>query len=179
MPAPLPHLPPAEPSATAQLIRQHGKERGEEFYLSCLIYAQTLWQRQLPAQTILFLNRAFGSTISDRSSILEKYPLPYQAVVYCLQNLPTDTFHGNPRRHWQHLATRMSGHLLERRRWRAWACWYLSTKTLPHLEADRKQITEEGIIEPDLETLLKMLENHGINGEKELFLSCIKNLSTN
>jgi len=72
------------------------------------------------------------------------------ALAWLLRNRPADQFIGNPRRHWQHLATRMVAPHKELRTWRAWACWYLAKEILPEPDfpGDLEQIREEGIVEP-------------------------------
>jgi GNAT superfamily N-acetyltransferase len=63
---------------------------------------------------------------------------------------PEGKFVGNPRRHYQHLATRMVGPHQELRTWRAWACWYLAKEQLPEKDfpSDTLQVRHEGVIEP-------------------------------
>jgi GNAT superfamily N-acetyltransferase len=69
-------------------------------------------------------------------------------------------FIGNPRRHWQHLATRMVEPNKELRTWRAWACWYLAKTVLPEADfpSDQKQIREEQIVEPTHEQIADHLQ---------------------
>jgi ribosomal protein S18 acetylase RimI-like enzyme len=67
-----------------------------------------------------------------------------------MHHRPADKFIGNPRRHYQHLATRMVEPHKELRTWRAWACWYLAKEALPESEfpSDPQQVRKEGIIKP-------------------------------
>ena len=84
-------------------------------------------------------------------------------------------FFGNPRRHWQHYATRMSGPRSEIRRWRAWACWALSVRILPEVEfpADEKQIREEELVLPEEAEIQAQLAQLGWGGEAELWAQIV------
>lgn len=148
--APHPLLPVIDRPYKAEEINAFGKDRGPAFYETCHRYAQSLWQTGFPAKCILLLNRALSSPMPDSEPILQALPLPYQAMAWLLINRPADQFIGNPRRHWQHLATRMVEPDKELRTWRAWACWYLSKEILPESEfpGDLEQIREEGVVEP-------------------------------
>lgn len=141
--SPCPHLPPLDRVYTSEDIAALGKERGRRFVETCLKYAQCLWLDGFPAKSILLVNRAM-SVPSD-----EVVP-PYRAIAWMLQNRPSGRFIGNPRRHWQHYATRMNEGHKELRIWRAWACWFLACRILPEAEfpADLEQIREEGVVEP-------------------------------
>lgn len=57
---------------------------------------------------------------------------------------------GNPRRHYQHLATRMVAPHKELRTWRAWACWYLAKEVLPEADYphDSQQVRQERVVKP-------------------------------
>ena len=125
-------------------------ERGPLFYETALHYAQSLWREGFPAKSILIINRSLSLPLSADEPILAKWPLPYQALVWIMQHRVEGQFIGNPRRHWQHLATRMVEPNKELRTWRAWACWYLAQLILPEAEfpSDQKQIREEQIVEP-------------------------------
>jgi hypothetical protein len=91
--------------------------------------------------------------------------MPYRAIGWILRHGETVGFLGNPRRHFQHLATRMSGGETERRIARAWACWELARRVNPAWEADERQIASEGIVEPSLAEVTADLERHGLPGE--------------
>lgn len=127
-------------------------ERGPLFYETALHYAQSLWREGFPAKSILLINRALALPLKGDIPILAKWPLPYAALVWIMQNRVEGQFIGNPRRHWQHLATRMVEPNKELRTWRAWACWYLAKTILPESEfpGDDKQIRDDQIIEPEL-----------------------------
>lgn len=127
-------------------------ERGPLFYETALHYAQSLWREGFPAKSILLINRALSIPLTGGEPVLARWPLPYAALVWIMQNRVEGQFIGNPRRHWQHLATRMVEPNKELRIWRAWACWYLAKTILPEAEfpADDKQIRGEQVIEPTL-----------------------------
>jgi len=148
--APHPLLPPIDRVHRAEEINAFGKDRGADFYRTCHLYAQSLWQIGFPAKCILLLNRALSCPLPLTAPILQELPLPYQAIAWLLLNRPEDQFIGNPRRHWQHLATRMVEPHKELRTWRAWACWYLAKESLPEADfpGDTEQIREEDVIEP-------------------------------
>jgi hypothetical protein len=164
-----PHLPPAETVVTAAATRDLGSDRGSRFYEAALGYAQSLWKQGLPARSLLLLNRAMGCDLREGEPVLETWPLPYAAVAWILVERRPDQFIGNPRRHWQHLATRMVAPRKELRVWRAWACWHLSRLTLPEMPADDRQIAEEGIVEPSIGTIREGLLQHGLRGEADLW----------
>jgi GNAT superfamily N-acetyltransferase len=147
---PHPLLPEIHRVFGAEEVNAFGKDRGAAFYETCHQYAQTLWMSGFPAKCILLLNRALSCTLPVTEPIMQRWPLPYQALAWLLIHRPEDQFIGNPRRHWQHLATRMVEPNKELRSWRAWACWYLAKEILPERDfpADLKQIREESVTEP-------------------------------
>ncbi len=140
-----PHLPPAPADLKASHARQHREECGTQYYLACLELSQSLWQQDKPAQAILQLNKAFLAEVTT-----PPWPLPYRALVWFLENRPPDLFIGNPVRHFQHLASRMSGPRSELRSWRAWACFHLTKKALPsdQFPLDETQLREEDLTIP-------------------------------
>lgn len=159
--SPHPHLPLIQRPYTAADVNAFPKDqRGPDFYLACLRYAQSLWQNGLPAQCILQCNRALSLPLTADEPILRQHPLPYQALAWLILNAPADQFLGNPRRHWQHLATRMVEPNKALRTWRAWACWHLAKTLLPEstFPADLKQIRNEHIIEPTFDQIFAHLE---------------------
>jgi hypothetical protein len=164
-PPPCPYLPVPERVLTAACLEKHGPARGPYFYLTALLYAQSLWLQGLPARALLLLNRALGCDLTGTEPVLAQWPLPYRAVVWILHHHRPDQFLGNPRRHWQHLATRMSGPRSELRTWRAWACWRLACLALPDLPADDEQIAREGVREPAEEEIAAHLERAGLPWE--------------
>lgn len=147
---PCPLLPIPDRKITVADIKPLGKRRDGEFYWLALNYAQTLWQEELPAQALLLINRALGCDLTKDDELLAQCPLPYRVVVWILRHAPPAQFIGNPRRHYQHLATRMVEPRRELRTWRAWACWWLACQMLDPNDypADLKQLTEEKLREP-------------------------------
>lgn len=164
---PCPFLPVPERKVTAIDTRRLGSDRGEVFYLTALNYAQSLWLERLPARALLLLNRAMGAGLRKDATILVEHPVPYRAVAWILQHREDGEFIGNPRRHWQHLATRMSGPRPELRAWRAWACWALARRWMPEMPADEKQISEEGTEEPTLDRIESEIRDRGWDAELE------------
>lgn len=162
---PCPFLPAADPLLSAVSIRAVGDDRGMDFYRLALTCGQALWQKGLPAQAILMLNRAFSAELSGGEGILQEWPPPYRALRWILDHRREGDFLGNPRRHFQHLATRMSGPRSEVRTWRAWACWSIACLARPGDPADDRQIAEEGIVEPDKSTIRERLTALGWAGE--------------
>ncbi|MEM6279253.1 MAG: hypothetical protein AAF733_07230 [Verrucomicrobiota bacterium] len=162
---PCPFLPETKEPLRAAMMKQCGAERGEAFYLLALQCAQSLWLQGLPAQSLLLMNRAFSADLTGKERVLDDCPLPYSAMVWVMKNRRKEDFIGNPRRHFQHLATRMVEPRKELRSWRAWACWWFSCRIFPDFPADEDQIREEGIIEPTGEEIAHSLVRVGISGE--------------
>jgi hypothetical protein len=163
---PCPHLPPAPAGIACRLLHAHrDAHRRSDFYLDCLEYAHSLWQRDLVARAILCLDRAFGAELSGDEPVLARWPLPYAALVWILKEAPAGRFLGNPRVHFQHYAGRMSGPRLEQRRWRAWACWALTRSVLPQLPGDPRH----PIAEPDEGQISAQLAAHGHPGEERIW----------
>lgn len=156
---PHPLLPKIDRPWRAAEMNSFGKSRGPDFYGAAHCCAQSLWQEGLPAQAILMLNRALSAPLQGEEPILQTWPLPYRALAWLLLHRPEGQFMGNPRRHWQHLATRMVEPHKELRTWRAWACGYLAREILPENEfpPDLGQIREEGVVEPDHATIAARL----------------------
>lgn len=158
--APHPLLPEVDRVYRAEEINAFGKDRGPVFYETCHLYAQSLWRSGFPAKCILLLNRALSSPMAGTEPVFQRLPLPYLPLAWLLIHRPEGQFIGNPRRHWQHLATRMVEPDKELRTWRAWACWYLAKEILPEGEypPDLKQIREEGVVEPSKADVANHLE---------------------
>jgi hypothetical protein len=158
---------------TAADSRAFGKEdRSAAFYAFCHRYAQSKWMSGLPAQALLQLNRALSADLRGGEPELETQPLPYAVVTWILRARPDrrGQFLANPRRHYQHYATRMSGPRSELRASRAWACFHLCEGVLPEDEfpRDAEQIEGEGIAVPEVGEVLSKLERLGLPGEGEL-----------
>lgn len=136
-----------------ETTRRHGASRGEEFYLDALRYAQSQWQLGKPAQAILQLNKALSSDLCDDAEILRRWPLPYAALEWILETAADGShgFLGNPVRHFQHLATRMSGANKEIRIERAWKCFHIARRVFQErgdFPMDGRQMAREGIFIP-------------------------------
>jgi len=86
---------------------------------------------------------------------------------------------GNPTRHYQHLATRMSGPMSELRSWRAWACFHLSERVLPADEypRDERQIEKEHLVIPTWEQTILEIKRLGIAGEAHTLSQLLQGLS--
>ena len=168
---PCPFLPVPEGVLTAACLVPLGSGRGAEFYETALRYAQSLWREGFPARSLLLINRALGCALTGGEPVLRSWPLPYRAVSWLLRHHQADQFIGNPRRHWQHLATRMSGPRSELRTWRAWACWWLARLELPELPADTLQLEQENIREPSPEEIEARLIQLGLPGEPGIWRS--------
>lgn len=164
-----PHLPAVSTALRAVSIREAGEDRGEIFYETALRCAHSLARQGLPAQAILMLNRAFAADLRGSEEILVRYPLPYAAMRWTMETRAEVDFIGNPRRHFQHLATRMVEPRRERRTARAWACWQYAKRIFPEFPADDKQLAEEGIAEPSFDAIAEMLDREGLPGETDLW----------
>ena len=137
--------------------KRHGVGRGVEFYLDALGFAQGYWQEGKPAQAILQLNRAFSADLGDDDEVLLDWPWPYAALEWILEISADGSygFLGNPVRHFQHLATRMSGPRREARVARAWKCFHIARRLIGEkgdFPMDGRQIAREGIFIPAPQT---------------------------
>jgi len=166
---PCPYLPEINSPLRAAEMKKLGADRGSVFYLRALECAQSLWLQALPAQSLLLLNRALGSDLAGDETALADFPLPYEAVAWVMENRQRDQFIGNPRRHYQHLATRMVEPRKVLRCWRAWACWYLARAVFPDYPADEVQLRDELVTEPSREAISLHLDRVGLQGETELW----------
>jgi hypothetical protein len=149
------------------ITRVLGGMKCHRYYFAALSYAQSLWREGKPAQAILQLNKAFMADLRGDEEVIEKHPPPYAALVWILQNRPENRFLGNPVRHFQHLATRVSGERKEIRSWRAWACFHLSQRALPGEEfpPDEEQIEKETVVFPTWEKVVAAIREMGWRGE--------------
>lgn len=167
--APCPLLPAVGGKLGPEATREC-ESRGARYYGACLAYAQSLWREGKPAQAILQLNKAFMADLGGDTAILKTWPPPYAVLVWILRNRPDDAFVGNPVRHFQHLATRVSGERKEIRAWRAWACFHLSRRVLPDGEypIDAEQVERESLEIPEWREVLERIEFGGWEGEAEV-----------
>lgn len=144
-----PHLPPYPLGK----MKSHGVDRGAGFYRDALTFAQGHWVEEKPAQAILQLNKAFSADIADDDPVLREWPWPYAALEWILDKAADGSsgFLGNPVRHFQHLATRMSEPRKDIRIARAWKCFHIARRTLDgrgEFPLDGRQIAREGIFIP-------------------------------
>ena len=175
-PPPCPFLPSIEQEYRAsELARFRPQPKTAEFYLIALKCAQSRWLSGLPAQALLMLNRAF--TVDFRSwsvseqSIIDEHPPPYAAVQWMVLHGDQFGFLGNPRRHFQHLATRMSGELSPLRIARAWACWEIVKTARPDFAPDERQLDKEDITEPSFDRVSRELKNRACEKEFKAWLN--------
>ncbi len=164
-----PFLPMPEVAQTAAAMRQLGAGRGVAFYEAALKCGHSLWLQGLPAQAMLQINRAFGCDLTGDEPVLRSLPLPYAAMAWIMEARTEEQFIGNPRRHFQHLATRMVEPRKALRTWRAWACWWMSRQIFPDFPADELQLERENIIEPEFAEIGEHLAKLGHPGERELW----------
>ncbi|HYP15756.1 MAG TPA: hypothetical protein VEQ65_00985 [Opitutus sp.] len=167
---PCPHLPKPRPGLDWRLLhgfRDH--DRGAEFFLACLEYGETLWERGFAARAILCLDRAFAADLRGDELVLREWPLPYAAMAWFIGETPADVFLGNPRVHFQHYAGRMNAPRREQRRWRAWACWAIARAVRPDLAGDPKHV----VVEPKIGEIEAQLHVHGHAGEPALWRSVL------
>ena len=168
---PCPWLPRISEIHDFTLTRRHGSERGAVFYQDALCYAQSLWMSRKPAQAILQLDKAWMADPSDDFTVLVSHPPPYHALIWILlaASQGDHGYLGNPVRHFQHLASRMSGPRAEIRNARAWLCFHLAEKFLPPagFPRDGRQIAREGLWIPGWAPALYTVAAHGWPGELE------------
>jgi hypothetical protein len=146
---PCPYL----PDHVSSEAKRHESGRGKDFYIQALRFAQGYWMEGKPAQAILQLNKAFSADLRDDDGVLLEYPWPYPALEWIMDKAADGShgFLGNPVRHFQHLATRMSGPRKEARVAHAWTCFHLAKRVLEgrgDFPLDGRQIAREGIFIP-------------------------------
>ncbi|MDF1753007.1 MAG: hypothetical protein P1U89_09555 [Verrucomicrobiales bacterium] len=171
---PCPFLPEVDTPLRASAMKPFRGESGRDFYRQALLCAQSLWLQGLPAQSLLLINRAFGADHQADPEMCKIDPLPYAAAAWVMKNRKEDQFIGNPRRHYQHLATRMVEPRKTLRSWRAWACWAMACRIFPDYPADEEQMIEEGIVEPGISEIETSLCELGLKGEAELWRTVLK-----
>lgn len=168
--SPCPWLPEISGVHDFSLTRRHGSVKGAEFYYDALCYAQSQWIHGKPAQAILQLNKAWMANLEGGESVLKAHSSPYQALAWILTSAaPGDCgYLGNPVRHFQHLASRMSGgRRWEIRSWRAWLCFHLAEKVLNggDFPRDGEQICREGLWIPGVRRARNEILQNGWPGE--------------
>ncbi len=172
MRVPCPHLPLEERRLNATWMAPHRGRRDAAMCLAAKHCAQSLWQQGKPAQAILQLNRVLASRECWDQAAGEGNP--YRALRWMLlQPRREGEFLGNPVRHFQHLATRMTGPDGELRSWRAWACFWISLSALDAGEhpVDEVQVRREGVVFPTLGEVEAGLVAMGGEIEWDSFLS--------
>jgi hypothetical protein len=167
--SPCPWLPEVGEIHDFTITRRHGGARGAAFYQDALRYAQSLWISAKPAQAILQLDKAWMADLEDDDPVLIPHPPPYQPLVWILRRAVAGNcgYLGNPVRHFQHLASRMSGPRGGIRSWRAWLCLHLAERALPSsgFPRDGRQIAREGLWIPSLRRALGAVAAGGWPGE--------------
>ncbi|MGL5019882.1 MAG: hypothetical protein ACRDBP_17230 [Luteolibacter sp.] len=145
------------------VTRRHGGHKGVEFYVDALRFAQSQWCAGKPAQAILQLNKAWMADLPADHPVFEAHPSPYRALVWILETASQRDcgYLGNPVRHFQHLASRMSGPRAELRAWRAWLCFHLAEQVLNSAEfpRDGEQIAREGLWIPSYQRALTEVQD--------------------
>jgi hypothetical protein len=163
-----PWLPEVGEILDFSITRRHGHAKGAEFYLDALRYAQSQWCAGKPAQSILQLNKAWMADLPADDPVQQSHPSPYRALVWILETASTSDcgYLGNPVRHFQHLASRMSGPRAEIRAWRAWLCFHLAEGILDRagFPRDGEQIAREGLWIPGRQRTLNEAANRGWPG---------------
>lgn len=174
---PCPFLPSIDKVWRARDMAAFRERRDEEFYLAALCYAQSLLREGKPAQALLQINKSFLADLSEEP-ILENWPPAYEAVSWIILRFHAqgEQFLGNPVRHYQHLASRMSGARSEVRTLRAWACFHLAQLIAPSFSRDEKQIREEALVIPKWEELLPILTRLGWKGEGDVLRGTLERL---
>ena len=164
-----PWLPGVEGIHDHSLTRRHGAEKGEAFYQDALRFAQSHWLSGKPAQAILQLNKAWMSDLAGDDPVLAEFPPPYRALVWILRESAAGGrgFLGNPVRHFQHLASRVSGPRAEVRSWRAWVCFHLAERVLDRsrFPRDGVQLAKEGLWIPGFHRSCDEVARRGWSGE--------------
>ena len=160
MPTPCPFLPSCGRALSWRDLNALRDKRGPELYRLCLEYGQQLWLDDLPARALLAVDRALYCDVPAGAEVLDEYPMPYRAIGWMVKQ-PADTFTGNARVHYQHLADRVRGERAELKKWRAWAAWAVTRYVRPDLAGDPKHV----VTEPTHAEIEAGLRTHGVNGE--------------
>jgi len=151
--------------------------KGADFHHAALCYAQSLWLEGKPAQAILQINKSFTADLENTGGLFA-----YHALVWIMREGADGGagFMGNPARHFQHLATRMSGPRAEIRSWRAWACFHLAEGILPPgFHRDGRQMVREGIWIPGIQSVIAAIRRLGWPGEAECIFASMSDKTQN
>lgn len=169
---PCPHLPAVNGAVDHTITRRHGENRGADFYLDALRYAQAQWIAGKPAQAVLQLDKAWMADLEADDPVLAANPSPYAALAWIIRRAADGGcgFLGDPVRHFQHLASRMSGPRGTVRSWRAWCCMHLAERVAPSgvFRRDGRQLAREGLWIPSMNAALAGLALHGWAGEADI-----------
>jgi len=164
-----PHLPPAREGLTWRDLNRWRANQGAAFYETALAYGQTLWTQGLTARAILAVDRALYADLTGQEAVLRQWPWPYAAIGWLVTHNPADTFMGNPRVHYQHLADRVRGERADLKKWRAWAAWAVVRRVAPELPPDPKH----SVLEPGVEEIAAGLNAHGATGETVIWRAAL------
>lgn len=174
---PCPWLPEVEEIHDFRITRRHGGSKGADFYIDALRFAQSQWMAGKPAQAILQLNKAWMADLRGTEPVIVEWPPPYKALVWILRESADGSrgFLGDPVRHFQHLASRISGPRAGVRSWRAWCCMHLAERVLPtaSFRRDGPQIAREGLWIPGFHASLAALSRMAWPGESRVAESTI------
>ena len=155
--------------------RRHGADKGFAFYLDALRFAQSQWMAGKPAQAILQLNKAWMADLREGDEWRTDAMDPYRALVWMLGHERRAGYLGNPVRHFQHLASRMSGPRAQVRAWRAWVCLHLAERVVARNDHPRDgvQLAREGLWIPSIGCALAGLARLGWTEEARAVVSLI------
>lgn len=173
-----PYLPVVGDPLRPSDIRELRKKGGHAAFTALLSCAQSLWLQGLPAQALLQLNHTLALDPLPLVSAARCPAIPYQAKVWMFQHCGADEFIGNPVRHYQHLATRVSGPNRTLRSWRAWACFHLAQMTLPVADfpCDQRQIEKENLQLPGWGEVVEALQRRGHMNECDGLQALVKKI---
>lgn len=174
---PCPWLPEVKQAIDFTRTRRHGPAKGAAFYRDALAYAQSQWMGGKPAQAVLQLNKAWMADLQGQEW-LQSEADPYRALAWILTTAQPGKagYLGNPVRHFQHLASRMSGPQAEVRRWRAWACLHLAERVIERARhpRDGRQLAREGLWIPGPGVVVASLGRLGWPGEADRLASLLE-----
>lgn len=170
LPKQCPYLPTPDQQMNHRCLAESRKTSEPTFYFAALKYGHYLWQHGHAGRSILALTRALYADVPGQASILDQWPLPYEAIQWIVANHPTDSFPGNPRISFQHQATRLRGKRQALHRARAWAVWALVRKAKPTLPGDYAQAIEE----PPLDWITEQLQREGHTNEAAIWRAALE-----
>jgi hypothetical protein len=179
---PCPFLPAVTGAVDHTITRRHRENRGADFYFDALRYAQWQWMTGKPAQAVLQLDKAWMADLVSDDPLLAAHPSPYAALAWIIRAAAHGGcgFLGDPVRHFQHLASRMSGPRSTVRSWRAWCCMHLAGRVSPPglFRHDGRQLAREGLWIPSHGAALAALSRHGWAGEADIAEQALRGSTT-